>query len=114
VVRPAHLRNEVRVECDVTPRHLTIVECRPPWRNEMGEAWTRFPIARLRYTKATRLWSLCWHDRHLRFHLYDRLAPSPRIDEVKVALLAGCRSIPVVGTTNTRSVPAPAGRSASR
>lgn len=79
---PAHLRNEVRVECDVTPRHLTIVECRPPWRNEMGGARTRFPIARLRYTKATRLWSLCWHDRHLRCHLYDRLAPSPRIDEL--------------------------------
>jgi hypothetical protein len=26
---PEHLRGEIRVECDVTPRHLTICECRP-------------------------------------------------------------------------------------
>ena len=23
-----------------------------------------------------------WRDRHLRFHLYERLAPSPRIDDL--------------------------------
>ena len=70
------------MEYDVTPRHLTIVECRPPWREDMGTEWTRFPIARLRYTKATRQWSLYWRDRHLRFHLYDRITPSPRIDDL--------------------------------
>ena len=32
------------------------------------KAWTRFPIARLRYTKAANRWSLYWRDRHLRFH----------------------------------------------
>ena len=53
---PEHARSEVAVECDVTPRHLTIVECRPPWRQDAGEQWTRFPIARLRYAKATRQW----------------------------------------------------------
>ena len=61
------------MECDVAPRHLTIVECRPPWRQDMGTEWTRFPIARLRYTKSTKQWSLYWRDRHLRFHLYDRI-----------------------------------------
>ena len=79
---PAHLHNEIRVECDVGSRHLTIVECRPPWRKDLGEEWTRFPIARLRYTKATKLWSLYWRDRHLRFHVYDRLAPSARIEDL--------------------------------
>ena len=34
---PAHLRNEIRVECNIGPGHLTIVECRPPWRKDMGE-----------------------------------------------------------------------------
>lgn len=29
---PPHARDQVRVECDVAPRHLTIVESRPPWR----------------------------------------------------------------------------------
>ena len=79
---PAHLRDQIRVECDLAPRHLTIVECRPSWDKDAGAEWTRFPIARLRYTKATGRWSLYWRDRNLRFHLYDRLAASPHVDEI--------------------------------
>jgi hypothetical protein len=79
---PEHVRSQVTVEYDVTPRDLTIVECRPPWRADMGKEWTRFPIARLRYTKATGQWSLYWRDRHLRFHLYDRITPSAQIDDL--------------------------------
>jgi hypothetical protein len=30
---PGHARDRVRVECDVGPRHRTIVEYRPPWRD---------------------------------------------------------------------------------
>jgi hypothetical protein len=33
---PEHVRHQIKVECDVGPRHLTIVECRPPWRKDMG------------------------------------------------------------------------------
>ncbi|MGK2243656.1 MAG: hypothetical protein ACI9JD_006250 [Rhodococcus sp. (in: high G+C Gram-positive bacteria)] len=29
---PEQYRHEIRVECDITPRHVTICECRPPWR----------------------------------------------------------------------------------
>jgi hypothetical protein len=29
---PEHARGEISIECDLTPRHLTICECRPPWR----------------------------------------------------------------------------------
>ena len=79
---PEHARSQVKLDCDVTARYLTIVECRPPWRADMGPEWTRFPIARLRYTKATRRWALFWRDRHLRFHLYDRIASSSRIDDL--------------------------------
>ena len=79
---PPHIRDQVRVECDIGSRHLTIVECRPPWREDIGPEWTRFPIARLRYTQATRMWTLYWRDRHLRFHRYDQLPPSPSIDDL--------------------------------
>ncbi|MFI6573974.1 DUF3024 domain-containing protein [Nocardia fluminea] len=41
---PEQLRGEIRVECDVAPRHLTICECRPPWRDDLGPEW--IPIAR--------------------------------------------------------------------
>jgi len=79
---PEHLRDQARVECDAGPGDLTIVEYRPPWRNDMGAEWTRFPIARLRYTKAAKRWSLYWRDRNLRFHRYDQLPPSPHIDDL--------------------------------
>ncbi|MGE3288888.1 MAG: DUF3024 domain-containing protein [Pseudonocardia sp.] len=77
---PEHARHQVRVECDVAPGHLTIIERRAPWREDLGPDWTSFPIARLRYTVVDRSWTLCWRDRNLRFHLYDRMAPSRRVD----------------------------------
>jgi len=79
---PAHARDQVRVECDAGPRHLTIVESRPPGREGTGPEWTRCPIARLRYTQANRTWALYWRDRNLRFHRYDQLPPSPHIDDL--------------------------------
>ncbi|WP_230207829.1 DUF3024 domain-containing protein [Microlunatus sp. Gsoil 973] len=79
---PEQALDQVRVECEVTPRHLTIVERRAPWRADYGREWTRFPIARLRYTKTTRTWSLFWRDRNLRFHRYDPLISSDRVNEL--------------------------------
>lgn len=79
---PERARHEVRVECDVAPRHLTIVERRAPWAEDLGPEWTSFPIARLAYSKAKKTWTLYWRDRHLRFHLYDRAAPAASIDEL--------------------------------
>lgn len=79
---PERVRDTVRVEVDLAPRHLTIVECRPPWRADMGREWTRFPIARLRFTKSTGLWSLYWRDRNLRFHAYGLARPSPAVEDL--------------------------------
>ena len=45
---PAQVRGEVRVEADLTDRHVTIVECRPRWRADPESNRTRLPIARLR------------------------------------------------------------------
>lgn len=36
---------------------------------------TRFPIARLRYTKTTGQWAIYWRDRNLKFHEYKRKRP---------------------------------------
>ena len=70
------------MEYDLTPPASDHRGVQTPWRADMGAEWTRFPIARLRYTKATRQWSRYWRDRHLRFHLYERIAPSARIDDL--------------------------------
>ena len=79
---PEHARHEVRVECQLAARHLTIVERRAPWHEDIGTEWTGLPIARLRYTAADKSWTLYWRDRNLRFHRYDQLAPSRRIDDL--------------------------------
>lgn len=79
---PEHVRHQVRVECEVAPRHLTLVERRAPWREDLGPEWTNFPIARLRYTVASRSWTLYWRDRNLRFHLYDLISPSRSVDDL--------------------------------
>lgn len=70
------------IEVDVAERHLTIVESRPPWRADVGPERTRFPIARLRYTKATGLWSMYWRDRNLRLHAYDRVPATASIEDL--------------------------------
>jgi Protein of unknown function (DUF3024) len=79
---PEHALHQVRVDCDVAPRHLTIVECRAPWRAEFGPDWARFPIARLHYTHATGEWELFWRDRNLRFHRYDLVPASSHVEEL--------------------------------
>jgi Protein of unknown function (DUF3024) len=79
---PEHVRDEVRVEVEVAGRHVTIVECRPPWRADGTVEWTRFPIARLRYTKYAGLWSLYWRDRNLRFHEYNLASATVSIEDL--------------------------------
>lgn len=71
---PEHLRDRTRVEADATPRHVTIVEVQPSWDGR-GEL-TRLPVARLRYTATTTLWTLYWCDRDLQFHVYEPQRPA--------------------------------------
>ena len=79
---PEHVRDQVRLAVDVADRTVTILECRPPRQPEYGPDWTRFPIARLRYTKSRNRWSLYWRDRNLNFHEYDRAEPSPDVQDL--------------------------------
>jgi len=74
---PEHLWPELKVEADVADRYVDIVEVRPPW-DGVGEH-TRFPIARLRYTKSTGQWAIYWRDRHLKFHEYKRKRPTKNV-----------------------------------
>ncbi|MEO3939227.1 DUF3024 domain-containing protein [Dermatophilaceae bacterium Soc4.6] len=78
---PDRVRDQVRIEVDVAPRHLTVVECRAPWAGDSTE-WTRHPLARLRYTQSTGRWSLYWRDRNLRFHAYDLVPPTRQLEEL--------------------------------
>jgi hypothetical protein len=79
---PERARHQVRVDCEVEPGHLTIVERRAPWREDDGPEWTRVPIARLRYTKISTSWTLYWRDRNLRFHEYGLTPPATNVAEL--------------------------------
>ena len=79
---PEHARHQVRVECDVAARHLTIVERRAPWRDDYGPDWTSLPIAKLRSPATTNTWILYRPDRHLKFHRYDMIEPTPHIQDL--------------------------------
>ncbi|CAB4568833.1 unannotated protein [freshwater metagenome] len=43
---------------------------------------TRFPIARLRYTKARREWQIYWRDQNIKFHAYDLVGPSADVESL--------------------------------
>lgn len=74
---PEHLWDQVRVEAELADRHVTIIETRPPWDGQ-GD-WTRFPVARLRYTVKTGQWSIYWRDRNMKFHEYTRKRPTKNV-----------------------------------
>lgn len=84
---PDHVLDQLRVEMDTERLALTILECRPPWREDLGPAWTRHPVARLRYTMKTRLWTLYSRDRHGTWHRYPFVPAArtvvPLLEEVE-------------------------------
>lgn len=77
---PKHMWDQAKVEADVASTHVTIVEVRPDWMG--GPVPTRFPIARLRYTKATGQWAIYWRDRNLKFHAYQHKRPSENVQSL--------------------------------
>lgn len=78
---PPNLRNELRVECDVRGRSITILECRPPWDGSAGE-WTRMRVAQIRYDGEAATYSLHWADRNSRWHPYSRLRPTRNVEVI--------------------------------
>jgi hypothetical protein len=83
---PEHAVHQVRLECGIAGRRVTVVERRAPWWADDGAEWTSRPIARLTYAASTRLWALYWRDRHGHFHLYNQLAPTLKIDDLLAEL----------------------------
>lgn len=79
---PAQMRDQVRVGCEIAPRHLTIVELRPPSVEPNDGEWTRAVVARLHYRSTDGLWQLYWSDRNQRTHAYEQCAPSALVEDL--------------------------------
>jgi len=79
---PLEYQDQVRVEFRTRGKTVTIVECRPPWQEDLGPEWSENPQARIRYDEATAAWTLYWFDRNSRAHLYDLVEPHQPIQRI--------------------------------
>ena len=79
---PDGLHDELRIECDVDARQVTIYEARPPWQPDLGPEWIRSPVAQLRYTATSRAWTLYWRDRNLRWRQYRDVPAGRPVEEL--------------------------------
>jgi hypothetical protein len=84
---PLELLDRIRLEATVRGRSVTIFECRPPWREDIGPEWTRHLVAQMRYDVANNLWTLYWSDRNARWHVFDLIDPGSigeLLDEIEL------------------------------
>lgn len=73
---PAELREQVRLECSVRGNAITILERRPPWREDFGPDWSSVKVAQLRFDPASQAWALYCSDANGRWHQYPDAQPS--------------------------------------
>jgi len=84
---PSEFLDRIRVEATIRGRSVTIVECRPPWRKDVGPEWSRQRVAQMRYDADAKLWTLYWADRHGRWHVFDLIEPARAgaiLDEIEL------------------------------
>jgi hypothetical protein len=74
-VVPTDFQDQIRMEVDVRGTTVTILECRPPWREDFGPEWTRQGVARMKFDRASEKWTLYWSDRNERWHIFDLISP---------------------------------------
>ena len=79
---PLGFLDRIRLEATVRGRSVTIFECRPPWREDIGPEWTRHPVAQMRYDMASTLWTLYWSDRNARWHAFDLIDPGSVTEQI--------------------------------
>jgi hypothetical protein len=72
--------DQLRVEAQVEPTAVTIVERRAPWSPDLGQERTTVGVARLRYTATRREWTLQSSDSNGRWSRYDYINPVARVD----------------------------------
>ena len=75
---PAQLRDEIRTVYLITKYSVEVYEQRTKWNNR--EEWTNTGIAKFLYTRTTKKWKLYWMRQDLKWHLYEPLLESTRIE----------------------------------
>ncbi len=55
---PAHLKDQLRYEYDVSGHNVIIYEVRPAWNRK--DEYTKLPMAKITYVNARKIWKLYW------------------------------------------------------
>ncbi len=74
---PAEHDDKLRIEYKVRGNTITLYECRPPWRKELGPDWTRMRVCTFEWDPATYLWTLYARDRNDCRLEYPFIEPAP-------------------------------------
>jgi hypothetical protein len=74
-VVPTEFQNQIRMDVDIRGKTVTIVECRPPWREDLGREWSRQGVARMKFDTTSKKWTLYWSDSNGRWHIFDLIPP---------------------------------------
>jgi hypothetical protein len=88
---PEDMRSDVRIEHSVRGNAITIVERRPPWREDFGSEWSSTKVAQLRYEGAN--WTLYCSDSSGRWWRYDEAAPARDVAPLLAAIDADVTGI---------------------
>ena len=79
---PAHLRCQQRTVYVVEGHDVTVYEERLRWDNP--QEWTNSGIAKFKYNRKQNVWKLYWMKSDLKWHVYELLPESTRIDKLVV------------------------------
>ena len=79
---PAHLADKLKLAYEVKGHNVVVFEVRPDWQDPTHRM--RTPIARFRFVRTTRVWTLFWMRADLKWHLY---APAKAVADL-VSLVA--------------------------
>jgi hypothetical protein len=78
---PPNFRDQMRLDVTARGNSVTIVDC-----SRLGpgapDEWIRMRIAQLRYDASYEQWTLYWADSNGRWHRYDDLEPTSRLDDL--------------------------------
>jgi Protein of unknown function (DUF3024) len=77
---PPHLKDQIRHTFGFRGNSLTLFERRPHFQKK--SVWTKLSVAQFRYSIDDRTWTLYWADRNSRWHVYDRIPPASKLDDL--------------------------------
>jgi len=66
---PVHIRKKLDFEYKINKQAIELLEVRPHWRNDSEKTYSG--VAKISYTKTTKVWKLYWMRADHKWHKYE-------------------------------------------